>query len=224
MGHVVLGVLGDEDLAVTALGAREASLVCHRLAGHHRSWGGAKFLWSGLSTGGFSSENSSISRLTLLLGRRARVSEAFRHKLSLGGGSQFDTYFRAASGNDAGQPELDLRTTVRFLARAEARYAVVPETLALRPEVEIATFEIRRLPTFVGGSDAQGGAAPAVQVSRENDVRLRLFADVQKLSFGGLMPGAFVGLDSISVSGDAGSTSAVIPIFGVGLINAKPKE
>lgn len=178
----------------------------------------------GFGQSGFSTENSSISRLTLLLGRRARVSEAFRYKLSVGAGSQFDTYFRAASGNDAGEPELDLRTTVRFLARAEARYAVVPGALDIRPEAEFTTFEIRRLPTFVGANDAQNGAVPAVAVLRENDFRLRLFADVEKLSFGGLMPGAFVGLDYVAVSGDAGSTSALIPIFGVGLINTKPKD
>ena len=51
-----------------------------------------------------------------------------------------------------------------------------------------------------------------------------MFGDIEKLSFAGLMPDAFVGLDYIRVSGDDRSTSALIPIVGVGLINATPKE
>jgi hypothetical protein len=167
-------------------------------------------------------ELSGISRITALVGRRARVSDTTQYKLQLGAGSQFDTYARSGTGG----AELSLSTSFRLLARGQARYALLPEKLHLRGEGEVSTFEIRRIGTFAGGdSSQQAGADPTKVITfRENDVKLRLFADLKLLSFAGLMPGAFAGVDYIGVSGDTGSTSALIPIFGVGLINATAKD
>lgn len=167
-------------------------------------------------------ELSTISRLTGLIGRRARVSDATYYKLQIGAGSQFDSYSRSGTGG----AELSLSTTFRLLARGQLRYSLFPEKLHTRLEGEVSTFEIRRIGTFAGGDTSQqAGTDPtAVVTFRENDVKLRLFADLKLLSFAGLMPGAFAGVDYIGVSGDTGSTSALIPIFGVGLINATAKD
>jgi hypothetical protein len=167
-------------------------------------------------------ELSTISRITALVGRRARVNDGLQYKLQLGAGSQFDGYSRSGTGG----AELSISTSFRLLGRGQLRYALLPEKLHARLEGEVSTFEIRRIGTFAGGdSSQQAGTDPtAVVTFRENDVKLRLFADLKLLSFAGLMPGAFAGVDYIGVSGDTGSTSALIPIFGVGLINATAKD
>lgn len=103
------------------------------------------------------------------------------------------------------------------------RYNVLPSLLAARLESEASSFQIRRVSFFAGGSASDAGGLDVTEF-RETDASIHLFADIEKLSFLGLMPGVFGGIDYIAVSGADKSTSALIPIFGVGLVNTDPKD
>jgi hypothetical protein len=59
---------------------------------------------TGSGTSSFSTENSTLNRFSLLLGRRARLSEALRYKIAVGAGLQTDTYFRSGSGSSTTGP------------------------------------------------------------------------------------------------------------------------
>lgn len=100
--------------------------------------------------------------------------------------------------------------SIPFVVRTEARYSPLPGKLAVRRDVAAQTFSLTRSQVFVG-------AAFKIESLRQVDLKSRITGDLDLLAFFGFVPNAFVGLDFIYVTGDAGNTAALVPLAGIGL-------
>jgi hypothetical protein len=82
-----------------------------------------------------------------------------------------------------------------------------------RATIDASTFSVRRTAIFFGST--QNGAN--IEDARAIELSLRLNGEIERLAMFGIAPAVFVGLDYASVSGDAGSTSTLIPIGAIAL-------
>lgn len=168
---------------------------------------------------GFSAEGSGLLRASAMVGVRAQESEVLLWKASGGVGIQSESYSRVETGNgtaagsDAAGGNFNSATSVRLSAHGEARWRVSPGLVAMRPELAASMFSLRRSAFFFG--DSKSGAT--LESSRAIELSLRVNAEIERLELFGFVPALFAGVDFASVSGDAGSTSTIIPLGGVAL-------
>lgn len=173
---------------------------------------------------GFSAEGSGLMRASAMAGVRAQESDVLQWRTRAGVGIQSESYSRVSSGNTPGNGSGDANgsfsaaTSVRFSAHAEARWRVMPDLVALRPELGASMFSIRRSAFFFGAT--QNSAT--LEDSRAIELSLRANAEIEKLAMFGFVPALFAGLDYANVSGDAGTTSTLIPLGGIALATTSP--
>lgn len=165
---------------------------------------------TGGGAGNFSAEGSSILRMSLLGGVLLRTAPLDSLTIHGGIGVQTESYGSVSNngGSASGQ------RSIPFVVRTEARYSPLPGKLAVRPEVAAQTFSLTRSQVFVG---AGVGAAFKIESLRQVDFKSRVTGDLDLLAFFGFVPNAFVGLDFVYVTGDAGNTAALLPLAGIGL-------
>lgn len=155
-------------------------------------------------------ESSSLTRLTGLFGIRAQPSATFRWAIYGGVGLQNEIYSQSGQGSGDG---FSAETSARLTGRFEGWYSLGPGFSAtLRSELH--RYEVRRLAFFFEG-DLSNPAS--VQTVTGLDSINRLTGQFDGLLLLGMQPNLFIGLDLISVSGDAGSTTVTVPSIGVGL-------
>jgi hypothetical protein len=176
---------------------------------------------SAAGSSSFSAEGSGLARLSGLFGVRAAESETLSWTAAGGLGFQSESYTQTQSGGGAsGGPSgnFSAESSVRLLGRGALRWRWMPDVVALRPELEASTFSLRRT-SLVFGSQS---ATAAVSDLRAVEVSARVNVEVERLALWGFVPAVFGGLDFASVSGDAGSVTALVPLGGLALATTTP--
>ncbi|MEZ4371495.1 MAG: hypothetical protein R3B07_11750 [Polyangiaceae bacterium] len=165
------------------------------------------------NAGDLLSEFSGMSRLSALLGVERQVDPMFALLGAVGVGFQNESY---SASSDSGI-EASTSGSARFLGRVGADYALMPGTVSLRLRSELSYASVTRTQFAVNTDDL--AAAPTPESFKLIEANNRLFGDLEMASFAGIVPSVFVGLDVFAMTGDAGSTSTLIPLAGVGLSN-----
>ncbi|MCA9646197.1 MAG: hypothetical protein H6718_07885 [Polyangiaceae bacterium] len=165
------------------------------------------------NAGDLLSEFSGMSRLSALLGVERQVDPSFALLAAVGVGFQNESY---SASSDSGI-EASTSGSARFLGRVGADYALMPGTVGLRLRSELSYASVTRTQFAVNTDDLT--AAPTPENFKLIEANNRLFGDLEMASFAGIVPNVFVGLDVFAMTGDAGSTSTLIPLAGVGLSN-----
>ncbi|MEZ4228591.1 MAG: hypothetical protein R3B89_05480 [Polyangiaceae bacterium] len=159
------------------------------------------------------SEFSGMSRLSALLGAEHDVDPTLALSGAVGIGFQNESYSASSDANI----EASTSSSARFLGRIGARYAIAPGTLALRLRSDLSYASVTRTQFAVDTDDLNAALAPETFKLIESNNRI--FGDLELLAFAGIVPNAFIGLDVFAMTGDAGSTSTLVPLAGVGLSN-----
>ncbi len=165
------------------------------------------------NAGDLLTEFSGMGRLSALLGVEHDVDPTLSLHGAAGIGFQNESYSTSSdSGIDA-----STSSSARFLGRVGARYVAMPGKLNVRLQSELGYASVTRTQFAVDTEDL--AAPPAPETFKLIEANNRLFGDLEMLSFARIVPNAFVGLDVFAMSGDAGSSSTLIPLVGVGLSN-----
>ena len=114
-------------------------------------------------------------------------------------------------------PDRQIDALLALLDDLRARYAIAPGTLALRLRSDLSYASVTRTQFAVDTDDLNAALAPETFKLIESNNRI--FGDLELLAFAGIVPNAFIGLDVFAMTGDAGSTSTLVPLAGVGLSN-----
>lgn len=165
------------------------------------------------NAGDLLSEFSGMGRLSALLGIERDVDPTLSLLAAAGIGFQNESY---SASSDSGI-EASTSGSARFLGRVGANYGLLPGKVALRLRSELSYASVTRTQFAVDTDDL--AAAPTPETFKLIEANNRLFADLELAAFAGIVPSAFIGLDVFAMTGDAGSSSSVIPLAGVGLSN-----
>lgn len=158
-------------------------------------------------------EFSGMSRLSALIGGTRDVDGQLSVNALVGLGVQSESYSTSSgTGIDA-----STSTSARGLGRIGARYRIAPDQVTLRLNADLSYASVTRTQFAVDTEDL--GAVLEPETFRLIESNNRLFGDLELLSFAGVVPNAFLGLDVLAINGDAGSSSTVVPLVGVGLSN-----
>ncbi len=133
-----------------------------------------------------------------------------------GAGVQFEDYTEIRI---QGSVDLLDRTELSVRPRGQLglRWRAWREVLALRGLVDFSRFRITRddLVVRVTATAMATGAAVAMD---QTELSARLLIDVDALAFGGFVPAAFAGLEWVALDAPSGSTSTLVPVFGLELV------
>lgn len=177
--------------------------------------------WMSIANDSRDFENIDLTQATLLAGARFREGRLFG-RLSLGAGWLRDSFHHFAydPNDNPLRDETDTRSGVRWVLRLATRYEAFSDVLALRLTVDASTFDLRRVQFHRRGDAVPVESDWTLTQSRETFARIRAFGDVEPLSFAGIVPGVFVGLDYLSseASPDRGG---VFPIAGIALVQRR---
>lgn len=165
---------------------------------------------------GFQSETSGMTRATALAGARYHASPVLEASFLGGLGYQGESY---STASDAGAG-VSLSSTARYTARLGASWAAMPDKLHVRARSDIGYYAITRTRLVVDSAASTAGDPLQRESFKQLEMNNRLFGDLPSYTFAGLMPSLFVGLDVMRLSGDAGSASTVVPLAGIGFVNA----
>lgn len=158
-------------------------------------------------------EFSGMSRLSALIGGTRDIDGQLSVNALAGLGVQSESYSTSSgTGIDA-----STSTSARGLGRIGARYRIAPHQVTLRLNADLSYASVTRTQFAVDTEDL--GAVLEPETFRLIESNNRLFGDLELLSFAGVVPNAFLGLDVLAINGDAGSSSTVVPLVGVGLSN-----
>jgi hypothetical protein len=156
---------------------------------------------------------------SLLLRARARLgvsgspSDRIGYEVTAGVGPQYET-FDSTSLDERGllfqSPDA---VTITARATAAVRWRTVPSVLAIRLRFATDYFSITREDLRLVGTVV----TITQEEKRQIEVSSRLFVDLDAARVAGFVPAMTAGLDVFDVSGDAGSASATVPVFGVGI-------
>ncbi len=164
--------------------------------------------------GYYHDEDSLMRRGTILLGAHLR-SATLQFAGLLGAGAQFETWdYLTTDPRDALLRSEDA-TSVRGEARLRLRWAALTEQIAARLRLDASRFSITRTGFVVGQS---GTFAPAASAFDQIEVSTRVFVDFELIRVLTVVPAIFGGLDAVTLAGAAGDRSALVPLFGVGLV------
>lgn len=157
---------------------------------------------------------STMGRGSLLLGGRTRLG-LFSASLLAGGGAQYEE-FNALSATGTVMIQDTATLSLQFNGRLHARVLVVEGWVGTRAEVRFQRFDITRDDTIIrvdqaGSADTDGAFTSTTQT----EISARLFIDVEVARFAGFVPSLFAGVNSVTISGDAGSSAVLVPVFGV---------
>lgn len=167
--------------------------------------------------GTYHDEDSLLRRGTALAGLRLRQGR-LEGGVWVGGGVQHETFDYV--GNDPADALVrsEEATTMRGEARLRLRYAAWPSSLALRLTVDATRFSLTRSELVV----ARSGAAARTEAFAQTEIGARLAADLEILALFGFVPAAFLGLDDVAMSGEAGARRSTIPVVGLGVSRRDP--
>lgn len=175
-------------------------------------------------------ETSAMFRLSALFGVRFVPEASTRAFFLAGAGRQQEEFSRSnvANGGSNGS-NLTFNSTssdsTRLVLRAGAWRSIAHGLVSVRPEAEASRFSLERTTIGYDSKDPfAGGLVPEPVTFTQIDAKARLFVHAELLSFFGLAPVAFAGVDYFSLSGAGNSTSGLKPIFGAGVANAIPVD
>ncbi len=159
--------------------------------------------YAGISvdSGGGGGSATSLFRLVALGGFHSRRDVEMPWRLAAGVGLQNESSVNVSSDGGSGAASWG----TRFLVRGAIERRVMPETLKLRGEAEVATVSVSKL---------EVGPSSSVSDVFGVESAFRLHGDLERFAFFGFVPAPFVGVDVVAL--DAGT--AVVPLFGVGVI------
>lgn len=168
--------------------------------------------------GGFSSETSGMTRATALAGGRYRVSSMLAVTFLGGLGLQAESYSTASEAGAGAS----MSSSVRYTARLGATWVALPDKLRVRALSDIGYYSITRT-RLVVDSEASATGEPLQRESfKQLEMSNRVFGEITSLTFAGITPAVFAGLDVVSLSGDAGSDSTLVPLGGIGFVSPTP--
>jgi len=165
--------------------------------------------------GGFQSETSGMTRATALFGGRYRASSNLTASALGGLGLQAESY---STASEAGA-DVSMSSSVRYTARLGATWIILPDKLRLRALSDIGYYSITRTRLAVDTEASSTGEPLQRESFKLLELNNRVFADLSSFTFAGLTPTVFVGIDVMSLSGDAGSASTLVPLAGLGFVN-----
>jgi hypothetical protein len=164
-------------------------------------------------------ETSWMFRALASPGIRCQPGLRFAVGLWTGLGVQMETYSRSDVRSRADQAYVQETTPSLILdGRLRMQVQLLPLVVATRARLDVRQVRIRRESlSFVvaPGAISQG---VAVKESTQTELVARWYLDAEAARFGGFVPGAYVGLDYVSLSASGEPTySAVVPAFGAGI-------
>jgi hypothetical protein len=170
--------------------------------------------------GFFHDEDSLMWRGDLLAGVRARPGPRFFIAARLGGGVQYETYdYVKVDPNDPTVLTSTDNTSLRGRAQLRTRWLAAPDVISLRGRLDATFFSITRDDLAVRLDQLRAGATvtSSRRTLRQIEAGARLFVDADALALVGLRPAAFLGVDLFRLRGDAGATTSIVPVAGIGL-------
>lgn len=167
-------------------------------------------------TSAFSTETSGMTRATALGGARYRHSTTLDGFVLVGLGYQGESY---STASEAGA-DVSMSSTARYTARLGGAWAVMPDKVVLRVRSDIGYYSITRTRLAVDSTTSTTGEPLTRTSFKQLEMNNRLFGDLPMFAFAGLTPTLFVGLDVMSISGDAGSAKTLVPLGGIGFVSA----
>jgi len=164
--------------------------------------------------------DSRVGRGTAFVGLRYGAPlDRVSLQLLLGGGGQYEDpdTTRFTSGNT-----FSLNSQANFSGQASGRLLVrvriVPQIIGARLRAETIYFDLTREALSYVNSGGVQTTTSSVEVQQQLEVHSRLFLDADIASFAGFVPAVFGGLDYLGIQGSSTSTSALIPVLGVGIV------
>ncbi len=172
-------------------------------------------------------EDSHMLRGTTLVGALVDTPRTQAHA-TLGMGLQGELYVMTFfehddTGTEAGF-QIDLQLSARQQVEVIARHEIVPRKLAVRVYSESSTFKLSRSSAAVKidfSRVSEAEASASLFTYRQIESTNRLALDVPRFTFHGLMPSVFGGVDISLLRGDIGRSTAIVPVFGIGLTNGQ---
>ncbi len=151
--------------------------------------------------------------------RYGAPNDRFSLQLLAGGGAQFEDpdTTKFTSGNTFSLTSQQ-NLTAQGAGRLRVRVRIVPQIVGIRLRADSTYFRITREQLTATSSAGTLTTATSVEQQEQIEFHGRFFLDADVASFGGFVPAVFAGLDYIGTSGSATSTSAAIPLLGVGIV------
>jgi hypothetical protein len=164
-------------------------------------------------------QDSIMGRGTGLLGVRVSPSARLTAGLWAGGGVQYEDYYRVLQTSSGEQGS---SYNVGISGKAEARFrlqwAVLPSVLSIRARFDYQRSAVRRDDQAITFSLGQvTRASQGVIELDQTEFFTRGFVDFEIARFFGFLPSVHAGLNTFLLSGDSGSTSTSVPVFGAGI-------
>lgn len=170
----------------------------------------------------FQDETSATYESAVLVGARLQPSNQWHVQLLVGGGA-YDEEYNATQSNAGASSIVDRsRVAGRGELLLQLRWTTVPEAFSLRLRSEGHYYSLTRSTDVVAIIGGSVGTTSGTDTVTQLETSSRLFAHADALSFGGVLPALFGGLDTLSVSASGGSKTNVVPVIGIGLFKPGP--
>jgi hypothetical protein len=163
-------------------------------------------------------QDSIFARGVGSLGVRVHPGSRFALAASFGAGYQYEDYFRVAQSAAGEQSTVfDAASTLRWEGRLRAQVAVVPGIVSFRARGDVNSFSMHRSDLAVTYSIGRAASATSTTEIAQTEIFARGFVDLDVVRFFDFVPAVHAGANVFVLSSPNESTSAVTPVFGIGI-------
>jgi hypothetical protein len=166
----------------------------------------------------FAEDKAFAGRGQILAGILYRPDLRFAFGTWLGGGASYERVSHTYLMQD-GQLDLNVLRSTNAMAsgRVRAQWLAVPGWFAVRLRGDGTRRAIKRTSLNIDRSGGTLNAENTISLFTELEISSRLFLDAEMARVTGFVPSIYGGIAYFSQSGDSGTVSATIPVFGAGV-------